>query len=368
VYADEQMLLAATRPGYGIVGQGIVIFGQSMSAPWPARRSITSIQLLTQLGLDLGLSLDRCLRETGLSPVQLASPNGEVEARRELRLISNLIGALPAVEDLGLQAGRRYHVTSYGAWGYAILSSATVRQAAELGLRYHGLTYAFTRISLSVDDAVASLHFDDSALPPAQHDFIVQRDMLGALVVVRELLGSTLRLLDVELRQAAPADLSPFIAAFGQTPRFGAAGNRMGFAAELLDNPLPRANPELVKACEQQCQALLARHQWHQGLAGRVRELLLQSPGQIADMERIAERLHLSSRTLRRRLIEEGTRFRTLQDDVRQALAEELLAAGGLSLEEIAERLGYGELSNFIHAFKRWKGITPGRYQREAVG
>jgi AraC-like DNA-binding protein len=336
-----------------------------MTFPWLARRSITSIQLLTQLGLDLGLSIDRCLRETGIAPLQLVSLNSEVEAQSELQLIANLTEALPTVADLGLQAGRRYHVTSYGAWGYAILSSATARQAAELGLRYHGLTYAFTRISLSVDDSVASLNFDDSALPPELHDFIVQRDMLGALVVVRELLGSSLQLLDVELRQAAPADLSPFIAAFGHTPRFNAPCNRMGFAAELLDNPLPRANPQLVSACEQQCQALLARHQWRQGLAGRVRQLLLQSPGQIADMEHVAALLHLSSRTLRRRLIEEGTSFRTLQDEVRQALAEELLASGGLSLEEIAERLGYGELSNFIHAFKRWKGTTPGRYQRE---
>lgn len=338
-----------------------------MSAPWPARRSIISIQLLTQLGLDLGLSLDECLHATGLSPVQLTRLNGDVEARSELRLIANLIEALPAVADLGLQAGRRYHLTTYGAWGYAILSSATVRQAAELGLRYHGLTYAFTGISLNLDKAVAHLNFDDGALPPELRDFIVQRDMLGAMVVVRELLGTPLRLLTVELRQAAPEDVSPFIAAFGQVPRFGAARNRLGFAADLLDNPLPRANPQLVSACEQQCQALLTRHQWHQGLAGRVRQLLLQSPGQIADMERIAEHLHLSSRTLRRRLLDEGTSFRALQDEVRQALAEELLAGGGLSLEEIAERLGYGELSNFIHAFKRWKGITPGRYQREAL-
>jgi len=339
-----------------------------MSAPWPARRSIISVQLLTQLGLDLGLSLDRCLHETGLNPVQLTSLSGEIEAQRELQVIANLIEALPEVGDLGLQAGRRYHLTTYGAWGYAILSSATVRQAAELGLRYHGLTYAFTCISLSVEQTVASLKFDDSALPPTLHDFIVQRDMAGALVVVRQLLGSTLRLLDVELRQAAPADTSPFVAAFGQVPRFGAPTNRLGFAADLLDNPLPRANPQLVSACEQQCQALLARHQWHLGLAGRVRQLLLQSPGQITDMEQVADRLHLSSRTLRRRLLEEGSSFRALQDEVRQTLAEELLAAGGLSLEEIAERLGYGELSNFIHAFKRWKGITPGRYQREAMG
>ncbi len=335
-----------------------------MPPPWPARRSIISVQLLTQLGLDLGLSLDRCLHGTGLTPVHLTGLNGEVEAACELQLIANLVEALPRVGDLGLQAGRRYHLTTYGAWGYAILSSANVRQAAELGLRYHGLTYAFTRISLNVEGAVASLCFDDQALQPALLDFIVQRDMLAALVVVRELLCSRLPLLALELRQAAPADVSPFIAAFGQAPRFGAAHNRLGFSADLLDNPLPRANPQLVQACELQCQTLLARHQLHQGLAGRVRQLLLQSPGQLADMEQVASQLYLSSRTLRRRLLDEGTHFRGLQDEVRQALAEELLAAGGLSLEEIAERLGYGELSNFIHAFKRWKGTTPGRYQR----
>ena len=82
-------------------------------------------------------------------------------------------------------------------------------------------------------------------------------------------------------------------------------------------------------------------------------------------MEQLAATLHISSRTLRRRLDEEGCHFRLLLDEVRQTLAEELLATGGLTLEEIAERLGYGEVSNFIHAFKRWKGLAPRRYQRE---
>ena len=58
--------------------------------------------------------------------------------------------------------------------------------------------------------------------------------------------------------------------------------------------------------------------------------------------------------------------WRALGHAVRQALAEELLATGGLTLEEIAERLGYGEVSNFIHAFKRWKGVAPRRFQRGA--
>jgi AraC-like DNA-binding protein len=86
-------------------------------------------------------------------------------------------------------------------------------------------------------------------------------------------------------------------------------------------------------------------------------------------MEQLADELHMTSRTLRRRLDAEGTRFRLLQEEVRLALAEELLVIGGLTLEEIAERLGYGETSNFIHAFRRWKGVTPGQYRiRQPAG
>lgn len=336
-----------------------------MPTPWPSRRSIFSVQLLTQLGLDLGLSLELCLRDSGLGPAQLTQPNAEIEAASELQLIANLIQALPAVTNLGLQAGRRYRLTTYGAWGYALLNSATVRQAAELGLRYHSLTYAFTRLSLSEAIDGISLYFDGSALPAPLHDFIVQRDMLAALQVVSELLGTPRPLLTVEMRQAAPADPAAFYEAFGQLPNFSAPCNRLIFPPELLDQPLPRANPQLAEACEAQCRALLARRQWQQGLAGRVRTLLLNTTGPQAGMEQIARQLNLSSRTLRRRLEAEGTRFRTLQDEVRLALAEELLASSRLTLEEIAERLGYGELSNFIHAFRRWKGVTPGRYQRE---
>jgi AraC-like DNA-binding protein len=67
----------------------------------------------------------------------------------------------------------------------------------------------------------------------------------------------------------------------------------------------------------------------------------------------------MTARTLHRKLADEQTSFRSLLDEVRGSLAEELLASPGLSVKEIAERLGYAEPSSFIHAFKRWKGVPP---------
>lgn len=331
------------------------------------RRSITSAQLLTQLGLDHGLSVEQCLRHTGLSPLQLAELHSEIEGAQELQLIRNLIEALPGRDDLGLQAGLRYQLTTYGIWGYALLSSQSFRQAADLGLRYLDLTFAFNRISLHEDVDQAHLQLDGSHLPDQVRDFLLLRDTVAVMVIQRELTGNRMPLDRVLLSMPAPADTARFIEQFGLLPEFACAENRISFSRHLLDLPLPRANPHSAQLCEQQCQALLAKRQVRSGLAGQIRDRLLSTPGRLADMEVIASELNISSRTLRRRLEEQGSSFRQLQEEVRQALAEELLAIASLSQEDIAERLGYSEVSNFLHAFKRWKGLTPGQY-RQTLG
>jgi AraC-like DNA-binding protein len=331
------------------------------------RRSITSVQLLTQLGLDHGLSVEHCLRDTGLSPLQLAELHSEIEGNQELQLIRNLIEALPEQVDLGLQAGLRYQLTTYGIWGYALLSSQTFRQAAELGLRYLDLTFAFNHVTLREDANQAHLDLNGSHLPAQVRDFLLLRDAVAVMVIQRELTGNRMPLDRVQLSMPAPADTARFIEQFGLLPEFACAENRISFSRHLLDLPLPRANPHSAQLCEQQCQALLAKRQVRSGLARQIRDRLLSTPGRLADMEVIASELNISSRTLRRRLEEQGSSFRQLQEEVRQALAEELLAIASLSQEEIAERLGYSEVSNFLHAFKRWKGLTPGQY-RQTLG
>lgn len=328
------------------------------------RRSITSAQLLIQLALDHGLSVERCLHKTGLSPLQLAELHSEIDGEQELQLISNLIDALPEQHDLGLQAGLRYKLTTYGIWGYALLSSQTFRQAAELGLRYLDLTFAFNRITLREDASQAHLELDGSHLTEHVRDFLLLRDAVAVMVIQRELTGAKIPLSRVQLSMSVPADPTYLVEQFGLLPEFACAQNRISFPRHLLDQPLPRANPHSVQLCELQCQALLAKRQVRNGLAGQIRDRLLSTPGRLTDMEVIASEMNISSRTLRRRLEDQGSSFRQLQEEVRQALAEELLAIASLSQEDIAERLGYSEVSNFLHAFKRWKGLTPGQYRQ----
>ena len=72
----------------------------------------------------------------------------------------------------------------------------------------------------------------------------------------------------------------------------------------------------------------------------------------------------VSARTLSRRLIEEGTSFRTIQDEVRHQLAVALLGDAGVSIAEVAFFLGYSEPAPFHRSFKRWTGTTPQLHRR----
>ena len=331
---------------------------------WPARRSIISAQLQTQFGMDQGLSIEQCLAGSGLTLSQLGDPASEIDASQELILIGNLVKALGHIPDLGLLAGQRYHLSTYGIWGFALLSCPTLRSATSMGLRYLDLTFAFCRMQLEEHGDEIHLLLDDQDIPLPVRDFILQRDIAGMLRIQRDLLGQTLPFKRIELRMPAPADNSRTLEHYGVEPLFGQAQNRFVLAQQLLDLPLPGANPQVAHDCEVQCHSLLTRRRERSGLAGQIRTRLLSRPGRLPDMNEIAAQLHTSTRSLRRRLSEEGSSFRLLLEEVRQTLAEELLATGGLTLEEIAERLGYGEVSNFTHAFKRWKGLAPRQYRR----
>lgn len=182
---------------------------------WPLRRSSISAQLLTQFGLDHGLSVQRCLAGSGLSLQQLAEPGREIDASQELTLIGNLVSALGAQPGIGLNAGRRYHLSTYGIWGFALLSSPTFRSAASLGLRYLDLTYAFYGMRLEEHGEEVHLVLDDRGIPAELRAFILERDSAGILSVQRDLLGQQLPLIRVDLCLPRPPDCTLYIDSYG---------------------------------------------------------------------------------------------------------------------------------------------------------
>ena len=331
---------------------------------WDVERSPMSVQLLVGLGADHGLPAPVCLASTGLAEESLRDTSATVSARQELTVIANLLRAMGDPPGLGLEAGIRYHLTTYGIWGFAMISSPTWRSAIDIGLRYLDLTFAFTRIQARDRGEEFHLVVDAPDIPLTLQQFVIERDSAAIQTIQHELFASPIHLRDVTYTFPAPASgAARYTEIFGVTPAFGAPECAVGIPPEILDLPLPQANEHTTAIAREQCRQLLASRHARTGVAGRVRDHLLVRTAAPPDAAQAAAALHMSERTLRRRLAEEGVTFRGLLDEIREQLAEEFLITGGLSVAEVAQRLGYVEVSSFSQAFRRWKSVGPREFR-----
>ena len=345
------------------------------------QRAASSIQIMVQLGCEHELSQELCLQDTGLCSDDLQRGDLLVSAEQELQVIDNLVTALPDITDLGIQAGLRYQLTTFGIWGFAMISSPNLKSAIEVGLAYLGLSFVLVDFNFYQDSTsepgMGWLEFDTSLIPEHLQAFVIGRHLAVTQRLMREIYGQR-PWLPRAIEIAAPAlPLGRLLAGLELDVEDMSAGsmlsrlsfncdkNRIGIDAAKLSQPLPKADAATAAFCIQQCERLLSQRAPQTGMAAEVRKQLLSRPGQPITLEQLAEQFHISPRTLRRRLSSQNTSLRQLQDDVRKTLAIELLTVTQLSVEAVGERLGYSEPASFIRAFSRWLGQTPGQYKRQ---
>lgn len=336
---------------------------------WTQRRPTASAALLVALGFERGVKPEILLEGTGLDVVAIHDQNGEITIAQELRIVANLRRAVDDL-DLGFAAGSRYHLGLHGPWAYAVLSSPTLGSAMELAIRYVELTYTFFVPHFAVDGDELRIYLDSADVPQELHRFLVERDLAMGLAVGRSALElDHLPVTSAHLALPRPQDprhLARYVEMLGLEPEWDAETNWVSLPAVLMDLPLSLHSEETARAAEEACAQLLSRRRSRVGFAGEVREVLAKG-GVTTSQTEVAARLNVGLRTLRRRLAEEGTSFRALSQETWGLLAEELLATG-LTVEQVAERLGYASASSFSRAFKTWTGQRPGVHARTLRG
>lgn len=337
---------------------------------WNFPRGVASVALMAGYAAERDVPTARMLHGTGLTEQQLRDPDAQIDAHAELTVIRNLVRALPDLPALGIEVGRRYRITTFGIFGFACVSSPTLGEAISFALRYLDLSFTFCLPVAEWGEGEFVAWVRDESVPADVRQFLVERDVTAMHQVMSDLLGTHLPLTRAEFRFSAPSYADRIRAVTVVRPQFDMPHNLFAIDPVMLEQPLPQANEHTWTMCLTQCRDLVHRRRARTGIAAEVRARLVPRGG--ADgfaappgIDTVASDLNMSTRTLRRHLDAAGTSYRALLDEVRRALAEEMLTATPLSVSDVAIRLGYAEASTFIYAFKRWTGGTPAAYRRE---
>lgn len=199
------------------------------------------------------------------------------------------------------------------------------------------------------------------AVPPVYVDYA-----FAALVGrVRMRIRPGLKVQRVELRQPEPPAAARYREVFDAPVRFGAPADRLCFSSGEWAAPMDSADGTLALLLEEHARILERRlPRPTEGVVAEVQKVIAAAPADGGSVEAVARSLHVSVRTLQRKLVAAGTTFREVSDAVRGRLAEEYLEDPRVSIAEVAFLLGFSEPSSFNRAFRRWTGKAPGRWRK----
>jgi AraC-like DNA-binding protein len=308
-----------------------------------------------------GVSCEALLEGMTVAPAQLEDPNARISLPEVDHLVDRAI-ELTADPALAISMGLQMQVSSHGYLGFAAMTARTVREALELAVRFAPLRFPALALELEVFDEQAAVILEERTNFGSAREFLLVTLAVGFTRMAQALLGKSVRG-HAELRISQPAYFEEIRRMIPGTVSFEAEVNRLVFAGSLLDEPIVTANPSAMSLAREQCERELAEVSRKHTYAQRVREAATVPSGFLG-LDEVAKRLATSPRTLKRRLAEEGTTFSGVLDELRRGRALELVREPELSLEEIAERLGYSDVANFSRAFRRWTSVAPGAYRR----
>lgn len=315
-----------------------------------------------------GVPVSVALAGTGLREQQLEMHTTQVSYRQLDIAIRNAL-RLSSDPAIAFHAGQRMHVTAYGMYGYALMSSATYAEVRDFSNQYIGVVGPLCAATYSSDGATVvctmePLHWLDPA--EEAYRFATEFSLSAHLTTIRDLAGPSFGFSRIAIDYAKPTHAQTYEDIFECPVLFGQAGTDYWYELAKADGPVALADSRTHRMAREMCDYLLTEVNRAGGVAADVRRLLISQPGRYPSLEAIAEKLGMPSRVLRRRLEAEETSYRDLLAEVRTRLAIEYLRKTQMTNEDIASRLGYSDAANFRHAFLRWTGKSPSDFRKAA--
>lgn len=335
-----------------------------MTAPDPGKSGLTGwVLAIVRAMRRYGIDVDPVLVEIGMDQTLLQGGFARYSQEQISQLWRKAV-VLSGDPAFSLSVAAEVRPGTFHVVGYAMSCSATLGRALHRFSYYCRLISDSTTATLSEsgDTAVLDFLFDTGGDPLIYQT--IDTVLAATLGYSRWICGDAIRPVEVRFQHAGPADDAQHRQFFDAPIVYGAAQNCLVFDKADLDRPILAADEELASLLDSLANRYLEERMTGR-VAVRVRDLLIaELPNGVISKTQVARRLHLTERTLLRRLKAEGTTFVDVLNEVRQELAFQYLQRPGMTVTDVAYQLGFSDENTFSRAFKRWTGRRPGVVSR----
>ncbi|SFV17272.1 AraC family transcriptional regulator [Pseudoduganella namucuonensis] len=321
----------------------------------------SALESLIARGVDVG----PVLREAGLEPALLATPQARVSAAA----FSSLWLAVARVLDDELfgQDSRRMKVGSFALLCQTVVHSATLGDGLRTMTRFFNMLLDDFHCALEIGGGRADLVIRDrrGGSPPV---FGYETLLMLIHGILCWLAGRRIRVLRADFSYAEPSRSAEYRRMYCDDLHFGSDATRLSFDSACLALPVVQNAGTLGAFVRGAPANIVLKYRNRDGMAARVRRRLASlARTEWPDFETLAQQMHKAPSTLRRRLEDEGESFQSIKDQLRRDLAIDYLRNSALNVAEIAAELGFAEPSAFHRAFKKWTGAGPQSYRQRML-
>ena len=281
-----------------------------------------------------------------------------------------IVRVLRRVDDpaIGIAVGACQSPLSWGSVGLGLLTCGTLGEAIQLALHYQAeagavVEYRMAKTALTISCEVVSKYPD-----PEIEEFLIEHSLASSLTIGRFLTDSSYAPLHVEFAFPANGHEPALVRFFGCPVYFNRQHNRMVFDIKWLKHRLRGYDPFASEALQKSLVTLYPPKNGNNALIESLTNHISLKMGYESRQANVAAAVNMSERTMRRRLRSLGTSFRSLDGKVSYERAMKLLQHSDLSINQIAETLGYSSVRAFRRAFHRWSGLSPTAFRKIRSG
>jgi len=298
-----------------------------------------------------------------LDPSVLLDPDNRMPFAQLVALYEKA-AELTGDDNFGLHLGQRINPAAFDVVGYCALNSLTLGAAFTRVARYHSIWTdgALFTLETANDTSAIVYSYVDTSIHEHRQD--AEMTLATVTALCRNIASRDFAPTSVQFQHDAPRDTSEHANLFRCPIEFRAPSNKLTFSSSFLSLPIAKADASLCAVLDRHAEELLAKFPPRDSIVDQVRSIITNElRGGDPSLERVADALSLTPRTLQRKLAELGTSHNELLDHMRRQLAMRYLREREMAICEVAYLLGFSESSSFHRAFKRWTGVTPKEFR-----